>query len=120
MFLIYISDIVKDIDTNVRLFANDTSLYIIVDTPVNTVQKLNADLSKINNWATRWLVTFNPSKTESMIISRKRSIANHLSLVLNNQQIQDVESHQHLGLVFSKDGHGMIIVILLQIISGVE
>ena len=65
LFLIYINDIVKDIDTNVRLFADDTSLYIIMDTPVNAAQKLNADLSKIHNWAIRWLVTFNPSMTVS-------------------------------------------------------
>ena len=104
LFLFYINGIVKDIDMNVRLFADDTSLYIIVDTPVNAAQKLNADLSKIHKWATRWLVTFNPFKTEPMIISRKRSIADHPSLVMNNQQIQEVESHKHLGLVFSKDG----------------
>ena len=81
-----------------------------MDPPVNAAQKRNANLSKIHDWATRWLVTFNPSKTESMIISRKRSIANHPSLVMNNQQIQEVESHKHLGLIFSKDGtwHGYI------------
>ena len=45
----YINDIVN-IDTNVRLFADDTGLYIIiVDTPVNAAQKLNADLSKMHN-----------------------------------------------------------------------
>ena len=112
MFLIYINNIFKDIYTNVRLFADDTSLYIIVDTPVIAAQKHNADLSKIHNWATRWLVTFNPSKDyyiqkkirPRMIIYRKRSIAIHPSFVMNNQQIQEVESHKHLGLVFSKDG----------------
>ena len=100
LFLIHNNDIVKDIDTSVRLFADDTSLYIIVDTLVNAAQKLNADLSKIHNW----LVSFNPSRTESMIISKKRSIANHSLLVKNNQQIQEVKFHKHLGLVFSKDG----------------
>ena len=75
-----------------------------MDTPVNAAQKINADLSKIHNWATRWLITFNPSKKESMIISRKRFIANQSPLVMNNQQIQEDESHKHLGLVFSMDG----------------
>ena len=31
VFLIYINDIVDDIDSCIRLFADDTSLYIIVD-----------------------------------------------------------------------------------------
>ena len=31
LFLIFINDIVSDIETNIRLFADDTSLYIIVE-----------------------------------------------------------------------------------------
>ena len=80
LFLIFINDIVVDLDTNVRLFAEDTSLYIIVDTPVNAAFKLNSDLLKIHNWATRWRVTFNPSKSKSLLISRKRSDIDHLPL----------------------------------------
>lgn len=33
LFLIYINDIVKDIGANIRLFADDTSLYVIVEDP---------------------------------------------------------------------------------------
>ena len=31
LFLLYINDIVEDINSSIRLFADDTSLYIIVD-----------------------------------------------------------------------------------------
>ena len=74
LFLTFINDIDVDLDTNVRLFADDTSLYIIVDTPVIAASKLNTDLLKIHKWATRWLVTFNPSKSESLNENRKSSI----------------------------------------------
>lgn len=104
LFLIFINDIVNDLDTNVRLFADDTSLYIIVDTPENAALKLNNDLRKIHSWATQWLVTFNPSKSETLLISRKRSRINHPALFMNNQQLIEVESHKHLGLIFSNDG----------------
>lgn len=104
LFLIFINDIVVDLDTNVRLFADDTSLYIIVDTPVNAALKLNSDLLKIHNWATRWLVTFNPSKSESLLISRKRSDIDHPPLVMNDQPILEVNCHKHLGLLFSSNG----------------
>jgi hypothetical protein len=61
LFLIYINDIVTDIQSPIRLFADDTSLYIIVDNPSISANILNNDLSKINNWAQQWLVTFNPN-----------------------------------------------------------
>ena len=36
LFLLYINDIVENINSSIRLFADDTSLYIIVDNPVET------------------------------------------------------------------------------------
>ena len=44
LFLLYINDIVEDIHSSVRLFSDDTSLYIIVDNPFQAAEKLNSDL----------------------------------------------------------------------------
>ena len=41
LFLIYINDIVIDINSYIRLFADDTTLYIIVDTPAQAAFTLN-------------------------------------------------------------------------------
>ena len=71
LFVLYINDIVNRIETNIRLFADDTSLFIIVDTPERAAGSLNSDLQEINQWATEWLVDFNPSKTFTMTVSRK-------------------------------------------------
>ena len=38
LFLLYINDIVVDIRSSIRLFADDTSLYIIVDNPDHAAQ----------------------------------------------------------------------------------
>ena len=62
LFLIFINDIVNDIMANIRLFADDTSLYIIVEDTVASVAVLNHDLSQLSSWSKKWLVTFNPSK----------------------------------------------------------
>ena len=59
--LLYINDIVTDIGSNIRLFADDTSLFIIVDNPLTAADCLNSDLSKISRWAATWLVSFNPT-----------------------------------------------------------
>ena len=47
LFLLYINDIVLDIGSNIRLFADGTSLFIIVDNPVAAANCLSNDLDKI-------------------------------------------------------------------------
>ena len=44
-----------------KLFADDTSLYLIVAGPNETANILNNDLETIHKWAETWLVKFNPS-----------------------------------------------------------
>ena len=43
LYHIYINDIVVEIHSSIRLFADDTSLYIIVDNPQQAANFLNAD-----------------------------------------------------------------------------
>ena len=67
LFLLYINDIVQDIQSCVKLFADD----IIADNPFNAAMLLNSDLETIQKWAETRLVKFNPSKSESLLVSRK-------------------------------------------------
>ena len=103
LFLLYINDIVTDIGSHIRLFADDTSLFIIVDNPTTAADCLNLDLNKISQWAATWLVTFNPTKTEALLFSRKLSRPHHPPLFMQNHQISEVEFYKHLGLYFSSD-----------------
>ena len=43
-FLIYINDLSDNLESDVKLFADDTSIFSIVLDPINTSQKLNNDL----------------------------------------------------------------------------
>lgn len=93
-----------DIRSTIKLFADDTTLYIIVDNPVIASKTLNSDLDKIHKWSNQWLVTFNPQKTESITISTKRNRTLHPDLYLNGHKISEVSHHKHLGLHFSDNG----------------
>ena len=104
MFLLYINDIVTDIHSSVRLFADDSSLYIIVDDPTDAAEQLNIDLETINRWAETWLVKFNPSKSESLLVSRKINRNVHPPLIMNRVHINEVQHHKHLGIFLSNDG----------------
>ena len=56
------NDIVIDIESIIKLFADDTSIYLSIDEPDRRSLILNSDLLKITNWAKKWKVSFNPSK----------------------------------------------------------
>ena len=103
LFLVYINDIVEDIGSHIRLFADDTSLFIIVDDPITSAARLNTDLDKISRWAITWLVTFNPTKSESFLVSRKLNRPIHPHLYMQGVQIEEVECHKHLGVFLSND-----------------
>ena len=50
LFLLYISNISYDIAKNLRLFADDTFLSILVDNDITTANSLKVDLGKISKW----------------------------------------------------------------------
>jgi hypothetical protein len=103
LFLVYINDIVSEIHCNIRLFADDTSLFLTVDHPDTAAQHLNFDIQTITKWADTWLVSFNPSKTESVVVSRKINKPLHPPLIMFDEPISSVTSHKHLGVVLSDD-----------------
>ena len=91
------STIVDDIQANINLFANDTSLSITVGDPADIGSILQSDIDKVTLWAQRWLVKFNPAKSESLVISRKCFKPAHPSLLMSNTEILSVTSHNLLG-----------------------
>ena len=103
LFLIYINDTVSNIGCSIRLFADDTSLYVVIECP-NTAYLFNFDLHAINKWVDDWLVIiFSAIKTLSMIISKKLIPTLHPPLFMDKIQPGETEKHKHLGLTFTKD-----------------
>ena len=106
LFPIYINDIVDDLDCNIKLFADDTSLYVIVDEQnyIQAADMLSTDLSHIHNWSQNWAIKFNPNKTESVLFTRKNNVDYHNVYFGNPDNIvTDVEMYYHLGLDFQNN-----------------
>ena len=103
LFLVYINDIVEGIESNIRLFADDTSIYVIIDDPHDAAECLNNDLLKIANWAKTWKVEFNPSKTKTILFSRRSNPVHQPGLFFTDIQIEEIASHKHLGLTLQND-----------------
>lgn len=102
LFLIYINDIADDLESLARLFADDTSMAHSSSNLTEIEDTLNRDLARINEWSKMWLTTFNPSKTEVLFISNTEN-ANSISLQFDGTILQPVDSHRHLGVIFSSN-----------------
>jgi hypothetical protein len=103
LFLIFINDIAHVVHhCHIRLFADDTCLFIEVNNYEETTRKLNEDLSHIVDWSNKWLVDFSPHKTKQMIITN-RDPQDIPVVLFNNHPVERVTEHKHLGLTFSND-----------------
>ena len=98
LFLVFINDAVDSIESDINLFADDTSLMNIIDQINDSYAILNNDLQKLSDWANQWLVRYNATKTVSLHITTKKEVIAHPALELNGTQIQEVDSHRHLGI----------------------
>ena len=98
-FLIYINDLTENIASGIKLFADDTSLFSVVETENETAQALNSDLEKIRTWAWQWKMKFNADKTEEVLFSCKRNKPTHQTLKLGSSDIIAKIEHKHLGMI---------------------
>ena len=101
LFLIYTNDIVKNIESDILLFADDTCLLETIRDKNLSIDKINRDLERLSNWASQWLVQFNPTKTKYLVFSKKQQRVQYGPLFLQNKVIQETDTHKHLGLTLT-------------------
>ena len=88
-------------NSKVKLFADGTSLFSIVNCVNTSASTLNSDLLKIQDWAYQWKMSFNPDRTkqaQEIIFSRKKNATTHPPLFFNNSEIKLSSNQKHLGL----------------------
>jgi hypothetical protein len=95
---VYVNDIVKNLETDAFLFADDTTLLEVFNEAVLSDLRLQNDLHKIERWAKMWLVEFNPTKTVYMTFSAKQKLPPEADLKFFNVQLLQVITHRHLGI----------------------
>jgi len=101
LFLVYINDIVKDIDSDIRLFADDTCLALGLNDTARRVEQLNKDLKTIEAWAKKWKITFNQSKTVLLNFKNNNEITTDLTFY--DTILAENQAHKHLGLTIQSD-----------------
>ena len=102
LFLIYINDLEDGIKSQIKFFADDTSLFSIVHDPNTSAVDLNRDLNLICQWAYQWKMSFNPDPNKQavqVLLSHNVRNQDHPKIYFNNIEITQVSEHKHLGLI---------------------
>ena len=102
LFIIYINDLIDNLNTEGLIYADDTTLVATGTDTYQTTTLLNEDLNKIHLWSLKWKIKFNADKSKDIIFS-KMLLNNSPPLMLNQSLIDRVGMHKHLGLTLKPD-----------------
>ena len=102
LFSLYINDITTDIDSEIRLFADDCVCYREIKGTEDTV-KLQEDIDRLGCWARKWGMRFQPVKCNIMQITRKRIKKINASYNLEGTVLDNVENIKYLGVTITND-----------------
>ena len=100
-FLLYINDLTDDLKCNAKLFADDTSIFRVVDNSNVAASDLNHDLEAIESWAKTWRMSFNPDPSKRAVelrFSTRKAQVQHPDIFFNGVPVDKVTTHKHLGL----------------------
>ena len=97
LFLIYINDITENMNSTVRLFADDCLIYreINSEDDANTLQE---DLNTIYNWSQQWLMNFNVDKCYFMSVTLTRKHKQVYEYSMGGKSLTRTSINPYLGV----------------------
>jgi hypothetical protein len=99
LFLFYINDLQSRLTSKVRLFADDTIIYLTIANE-DDASTLQEDLNKLGQWENEWCMKFHPDKCNVLRVTNKtkKTEANYH---LHGHTLELVTSAKYLGLTIT-------------------
>ena len=92
----------QDLENPMIAYADDATIFASVPSPASRIvvaDSLNRDLETISKWCTRWGMILNSKKTQSLIISRSRTLdPPHPVLIISDTRLTTNSSIKILGV----------------------
>jgi len=99
MFILYINDMIKVFSKcKVRLFADDTLIYIIGDNLEELINILNEELENVSKWLQINKLKLNTKKTKYMMIGHKKTYSDS-KIKIDGEIIEIVKEMKYLGVI---------------------
>ena len=104
LFILAINDILRcfetDPDIHYSIYADDLVIYTRGKKIADVETKLQNCVAKLQNWAEDKHLRFSEFKCRILNFTRKRKNVRDIQVYLNDKLIQNVDTVQHLGLIF--------------------
>jgi hypothetical protein len=91
----YINDLTDSVKEKVRLFADDSIVYLTIK-PIQDAQTLQKYLNSLENWESDWCMELNQDKCEVLSISHKKHPVT-FPYNLHGQQLKSTEAAIYLA-----------------------
>lgn len=101
LFLLYVNDITTNVNSSMRLFADDSVIYRTICGP-DDQERLQEDLQKVFQWAETWSMAFNISKCAHLSITLKRR-PYLFNYSVNEQVLPQKKTYKYLGVTVRDD-----------------
>ena len=100
LFLVYINDLPLNVNSKVRLFADDAYLYRTI-TSKEDIITLQNDLDSLQTWEALWSMEFHPNKCKLLRVTNKTKpiLADYH---IHNENLECVENAKYLGVIINK------------------
>ena len=102
LFLFYMNNLPSATKFKVNLFADDTNLTMSGNNAKQLESDINYELINIDNWMRENKLSINFSKTEYMLISKKKE-KSEFSISINNNEITEKDHIIYLGVLLDNN-----------------
>ena len=102
LFSLHINDITADIESERRLFTDGCVCYREIKDQEDTL-KFQRDIDRLENWARKWGMRFQPVKCNMMQLTRKYLNKIQASYTLEGAVLENVDNIKYLGVTITND-----------------
>ena len=99
LFLAYINDLPDEVKSRVRLFTDDTAIYLAISSEVESIPLQNV-IFTLGKWEQRLDMGFNSSKCQVLHITRAKCPI-QIRYILHGTVLESVLTAKYLGIIIS-------------------
>jgi hypothetical protein len=99
LFLIFINDMPDKIKSHLKMFADDTKLFRVIES-ISDYDILQSDLDSLFNWSRDWQLPFNVEKCKSLHYGKSNP---NYTYNMDSKPLDNIKTESDLGVIFDNN-----------------